>query len=71
MKIVNWERLFVHHRIVSAVKRAEFVSDRISYRSERLQYIIIILNVQAPTEEKSNDSKENFYEVEYVFQSFS
>ena len=27
MKIINWE----HHRIVSAVKRAEFVSDRVSY----------------------------------------
>ena len=27
--------LFVHHRIVSAVKRVEFVSDRVSYSSER------------------------------------
>jgi len=24
-------RIFVHHRIVSAVKRGEFVSDRMSY----------------------------------------
>ena len=26
---------FVHHRIVSAVKRVEFVSDRLSHNSER------------------------------------
>ena len=26
---------FVHHRIVSAVRRVEFVSDRVSYSSER------------------------------------
>ena len=26
---------FVHHRIVSAVKRVEFVSDRVSYSSVR------------------------------------
>ena len=28
-------RFFVHHRIVTAVKRVEFVSDRMSYSSER------------------------------------
>jgi len=27
--------VFEHHRIVSAVKRVEFVSDRVSYNSER------------------------------------
>ena len=26
---------FVHHRIISAVKRVEFLSDRVSYSSER------------------------------------
>ena len=29
-------RFFLHHRIVSAVNREEFVSDRASYSSERL-----------------------------------
>ena len=29
-KVINWERLLVYLRIVSAVERAEFVSDRIS-----------------------------------------
>jgi len=69
-KIINWERLFVHHRIVSAFKRTEFVSDRISYSSER-SHIIIVLNVQAPTEDKSKDSKGSFYEeLEQVFNPF-
>jgi hypothetical protein len=63
--------LFVHHRIVSAVKRVEFVSDRISYSSERSQYIIIVSNVQAPTEDKSNDSNDSFYEeLEQAFNPF-
>jgi len=31
-KIINWEQDFlVHHRLVSAVKKVEFVSDRLSY----------------------------------------
>jgi len=31
-KINNWEQdFFVHHKTVSAVKRVEFVSDRVSY----------------------------------------
>jgi hypothetical protein len=63
--------LFVHHRIVSAVKRTEFVSDRLSHSFERSQCIIIILNVHAPTQEKSNNSKDNFYEeLEQVFNHF-
>jgi len=33
MKIINWGQVFffVHRRIVSAVERVEFVSDRLSY----------------------------------------
>jgi hypothetical protein len=31
-KIISWEQgFFVHQRIASAVKRVEFVSDRMSY----------------------------------------
>ena len=60
---------FVHHRIASAVKRVEFVSDRVSYIVLRGHWCnIIVLNVHAPTEEKSNESKDSFYEeLEQVF----
>ena len=63
---------FVHHRTVSAVKRVEFVSDRISYTVLRGRWCIItILNVHAPSEEKSDDSKDSFYEeLEQVFNHF-
>ena len=44
---------FVHRRIVSAVKRVEFVSDRVSCIVLRVPWCsIIILNVRAPSEEK-------------------
>jgi len=64
---------FVHHRIVSAVKRIEFVSDRVSYIVLRGRWCnIIVLNVHAPSEKKSDDSKDSFYEeLEQVFLSFS
>jgi exonuclease III len=53
---------FVHHRIVSAVKRVEFVSDRVSYIVLRGRWCnIIVLNVHAPSEDKSDDSKNSFY----------
>ena len=45
---------FVHRRIVSAVKRVEFVSDRLSYIVLRGRWLnIIVVNVHAPIEEKS------------------
>ena len=56
-------RIFVHHRIVSAVKRVEFVSDRLSYIVLRVRWCnIIVLNVHAPSEEKSDNSEDSFYE---------
>jgi hypothetical protein len=52
---------FVHQRIASAVKRVEFVSDRVSYIVLRGPWCnIIVLNVHAPSEEKSNEAKVNF-----------
>ena len=43
---------FVHHRIVSVVKRVEFVSDRMSYIVLRGRWCnIIALNVHVPIEE--------------------
>jgi hypothetical protein len=62
----------VHERIISAVKRVEFVSDRMSYiiLSGRWCHIIV-LNVHAPTEDKTDDVKDCFYEeLERVFDNF-
>ena len=51
-------RVFVHYRIVSAVKRVEFLSDGLSYMVLRgLWYNIIVLRVHAPSEEKIDGSK--------------
>jgi hypothetical protein len=47
MKIINLEQdFFVHHRIVSAVKRVACVSDRVP----RIVLSIIVLNVHAPSD---------------------
>ena len=57
----NKTRFFVHHIILSAVKRVEFFSDRVSYIFQRGHWCnIIVLNVHAPSEEKSDDSKDTF-----------
>jgi len=63
---------FVHHRIVSAAKRVEFVSDRVSHIVLRGRWCnIIVLNVHAPSEDKCDDSKDSFYEeLEQVFDHF-
>jgi hypothetical protein len=61
---------FVHKRIISAVKRIEFVSDRMSYIILRGRWCdIIVLNVHAPREYKNDDVKDRFYEgLEQVFE---
>jgi exonuclease III len=55
--------------IMLAVKRVEFVSDRMSYIILRGRWCnIIVLNVHAPTEDKTDDIKDRFYEeLEQVF----
>jgi exonuclease III len=60
---------FVHKRIFSAVKRVEFVSDRMSYIILRCCWFhTIVLNVHAPTEDKIGDVKDSFYEeMERIF----
>jgi hypothetical protein len=53
----------VHKRIISAVKRVEFVSDRMSYIILRGCWChIIVLNVHAQTEDKTDDVKDSIYE---------
>jgi len=63
---------FVHQKIASAVKRVKFVSDRVSYIVLRGRWCnIIVLNVRAPSEEKSDEAKDSFYEeLEKVFDHF-
>ena len=60
---------FVHQKITSAVKRVEFVGDRVPYIVMRGRWCnIIVLNVQAPSEDKRDESKDSFYEeLEQVF----
>jgi hypothetical protein len=64
---------FVHHRTVSAVKRVEFVSDRVSHIVLRGHWCNInVVNVHAPSEGKGADSKDSFYkELEQLFKHFS
>jgi exonuclease III len=60
---------FVHNRIISAVKRVAFVSDRMLYIILKGRWCdIIVLNVHATTEDKDDDIKDSFYEeLEQVF----
>jgi len=63
---------FVPHRLISAVKSVEFVSDRVLYIVLRGRWCnIIVLNVHAPSEEKSDDSKDSFMGTRAGFRSFS
>ena len=63
---------FVHCRLVSAVNRIEFVSDRLSYIVLKVRWLhIIVVNVHAPCEEKSEELKDSFYEeLKEVFEYF-
>jgi hypothetical protein len=62
----------VHKRIISAVRRVEFVSDRMSYIILRGRWCnTIVVNVHAPCEDTSDDIKDNFYEeLGRVFDQF-
>jgi hypothetical protein len=62
----------VTRRIISAVKRVEYVSDRILYIILRGRWgDIIVLNVHAPAGDKIDDMKDSFNEeLECVFNKF-
>jgi hypothetical protein len=48
--------------IISAVKRVQFVNDRMLYTILRGSWChIIVLSVHAPTEDKTDDVKDSFY----------
>jgi hypothetical protein len=63
---------FVHPRSISAVKRVEYVTDRMSYIILRGCWCHInVLNIHAPTEDKTDDVKYSFCEeLERVFDKF-
>lgn len=56
----------------SEVKKVEFFSDRMSYIVLRGRWFnIVVLNVHEPSEEKSYDKKDSFYEeLDQVFYHF-
>jgi hypothetical protein len=62
----------VHKNIISAVKRVEFFSDRMSYIILRSCWFhIIFLNVHALTEDKVDDVKDSFCEgLKHMFDKF-
>jgi hypothetical protein len=63
---------FVRKIIISAVRRVEFVSDRMSCMILRGRWCnIIVLNVHAPCEDKNDDVKDSFSEeLARVFDQF-
>jgi hypothetical protein len=62
---------FIHKGITSAVMRIEFISDSMLYITLRGHWCDTVLNVHAPTEDKSDDVKDSFYkEMECVFNQF-
>jgi hypothetical protein len=52
--------LFIHNRIISAVKRVEFVSDSMSYINLKGCWCDIVLNVHTPTEDEGDDIRDSF-----------
>ena len=64
---------FIHKRIKSAVKKVEFISDRLSFLILRGRwYDIIVINAHAPTEDKDDLIKDGYYEeFEQTFDQFS
>ncbi|KAJ4443810.1 hypothetical protein ANN_05591 [Periplaneta americana] len=56
-------RFFIHSRIKLAVKKVEFISDRLSYLVLKGRWCdIVVINAHAPTEEKDDHIKDSFYE---------
>jgi hypothetical protein len=62
----------VHMRITSAVKRVEYVSDRMPYVILRGRWCLIIgVKFHALTEDKIYNKKDSFYEeLERLFHKF-
>ena len=60
-KVINWEHNFLHHRIVSAVQRVEYVTGSVSYTVLRGRWFNnIVLNIHAPNKKKARLQKSTF-----------
>jgi hypothetical protein len=69
----EWSRgFFVQKRIMSSVKRVHFVSDTMLYIIQRgCWFHIILLNIHAPRQNKTDDMNVGFYEeLECIFDKF-
>jgi hypothetical protein len=54
---------FIVHKIfISAVKKVQFVSDRMSYITQKGRWCYIVLNVHALTGDKINNMMKRFYQ---------
>jgi len=51
---------FVNKGNILTVKRLEFISDKMSYITLNGRWCDFVLNVQAPTEDRNNDTKGRF-----------
>jgi hypothetical protein len=61
-KIIKWNKIFLHHTLVSAVKKVHIVSDRIYVVLLGGRFSIIVLNMHTARVVNSDDSKDSFYE---------
>jgi hypothetical protein len=52
---------FVHKVVRSAIKKVEFVGDRMSHIKLTGRWCDIVLNVHTPTEDASDDTKDSFH----------
>jgi exonuclease III len=65
-------RFFLHHEVVSAVKRFEFVNNRLSYIVLRVRWCnIFVLNVLAPIEQKVTFRQQFLRRIRARFRAFS
>jgi hypothetical protein len=64
--------VLIHKRIITATKRVESVSDRMLHIIQRVHWFhTIVLHGHAPTEDKTDDVKDSFYEeLEHIFDKF-
>jgi hypothetical protein len=73
MRNLNWVQVVLFIReSYQQLRGFEFVCDKMSYIITKCRWCrIIVLNVHAPTDDKTDDVKDSFYEeLEHVFKKF-